>query len=303
MTPGILLALAGYIILAWPDVVVFALGPFGVLLMISRPESGRERWWLIMVAAWAGLWLIQPGGVATQVIRAGGVLVTGAFVVRVLWRPDRLMRNIAAALTAGAVGTVWWSWILGLSWEEIQFSLSRATWEAYRIMKQGMLAIDGASTSEEAARGIELALQFFPALTALAAIVGLLLGWSMYQRVATEPMGAPAGPFREFRGGDHLVWGLILPLGLLISPAGPVWDSWAVNVLLVFAVLYTARGAAVLMWFLQGSGPLVVVALTVAAVLLLPIAGSGLVLLGIADTWIDFRRRMAPSGRERGKLR
>ena len=283
--------------------VVFALGPLGALLLISRPDSGRERWWLFMIAAWAGLWLIQPGGVATQVIRAGGVLVTGAFVVRVLWRPDGLQRNITAAMIAGGIGTVWWAWILGLSWREIEFSLSRATWETYRAMKQGLLLLDGTDTPEEAARGIELAVRFFPALTTLAAILGLLLAWSLYQRVATNPVGKPAGRFREFRGSDHMVWGLIVPLGVLISPAVAAWDGWAANLLLVFAVLYGARGAAVLLSFLRRSSRLLVGILTVAGLLILPIAGSGLVLFGVADMWIDFRRRMVPSGRERGELR
>ena len=294
--------MAGYVILAWPDMVVFAMGPLGVLLMISRPASGRERWWLVMIAAWAGLWLLQPGGVATQVIRASGVLITGAFVVGVVWQPDKLMRNVAMAIFAGLTGTIMWSWMLGLSWGEIEFSLGRATWESYRIMKQSLLMIDSTASAEDAASGIRLAMMLFPALTVLAGILGLLLGWSLYQRMATNPVGRPAGRFREFRGGDHMVWGLIVPLGVVISPTGPSWDQWALNVLVVFAVLYGARGAAVLTWLLQRSSRFVVGILAVAGLLVLPIAGSGLVLLGVADTWIDVRRRMVPSGRERGEL-
>ena len=71
---------------AWPDVIVFALAPLGVLLLVSHPQSIRERLWLSAVIAWGILWLFQPGSVVTQVIRGAGVMVTGAFVVRVLWR-------------------------------------------------------------------------------------------------------------------------------------------------------------------------------------------------------------------------
>ena len=65
--------------------------------------------------------------------------------------------------------------------------------------------------------------------------------------------------------------------------------------MLVWAVLYAVRGLAV---FFAGSRrvPGVVMAtLTLIAMFLLPFVLGGLTLLGLADTWVDFRRRLPAS--------
>ncbi len=284
-------------LMAWPDVIVFSLGPIGALLLVSGLRTTRERLWLSAILAWTVLWLVQPGAVATQIIRGSGVMVTGAFVATVLWRPQRLGRNIGVAVTAGLVGTLWWTWLLGITWERIEFALTRATWAAYQTMARGMAVFNGPDAMQAAAAGIELAVSLFPGLTTLAAVAGLLVAWAVYQRVAVRPIGGPAAPFTSFRGSDHLLWGMVVPLAVLISPAGDALDLVAVNALLVFGTIYATRGAAILTWFMRSKSPLGSIGLglmAVAALFVLPIAGSGLLLLGIADTWIDIRRRPMP---------
>ena len=283
--------------MAWPDVIVFALGPIGVLLLVSGLRTTRERLWLSAILAWTVLWLVQPGGITTQIIRGGGIMVTGAFVAAVMWRPERLGRNVGIAVAAGLAGTLWWTWLLGVTWERIEFALTRATWAAYQTMAKSMTAFDGPGAAEDAAAGIELVVKLFPGLTVLAAGTGLLVAWAVYQRVALRPIGGPAAPFTGFRGSDHLLWGLVAPLAILIGPAGDALDRVAINVLLVFGIIYVARGAAILTWFMRSKSPLGSVALgllALAALFVLPIAGSGLLLLGIVDTWIDIRRRPMP---------
>ncbi len=291
--------------MAWPDVIVFALGPIGVLLLVSGLRTTRERLWLSDIVAWTVLWLVQPGGITTQIIRGGGIMVTGAFVAAVVWRPERLGRNVGVAVAAGLAGTLWWTWLLGVTWERIEFALTRATWAIYRTMAKSMTAFDGPSANEDAAAGIALVVKLFPGLTVLAAGTGLLVAWAVYQRVSHRPIGGPAPPFAGFRGSDHLLWGLVVPLAILISPAGDVLDLIAVNVLLVFGIIYVARGAAILTWFMRPKSLLGSVGLglvAVAALFVLPIAGSGLLLLGIVDTWIDIRRRPMPPPSTRGEL-
>ncbi|MEE8267525.1 MAG: DUF2232 domain-containing protein [Gemmatimonadales bacterium] len=292
-------------LMAWPDVIVFALGPIGVLLLVSGLRTTRERLWLSAIVAWTVLWLVQPGGITTQIIRGGGIMVTGAFVAAVLWRPERLGRNVGVAVAAGLAGTLWWTWLLGVTWERIEFALTRATWAVYQTMAKSMTAFDGPGAAEDAAAGIALVVKLFPGLTVLAAGTGLLVGWAVYQRVALRPIGGPAAPFTGFRGSDHLLWGLVVPLAILISPAGDALDLVAVNVLLVFGIIYVARGAAILTWFMRPKSPLGWVGwglVAVAALFVLPIAGSGLLLLGIVDTWIDIRRRPMPPPSTRGEL-
>ena len=292
-------------LLAWPDVIVFALGPIGVLLLVSGLRTTRERLWLSAIVAWTVLWLFQPAGVATQIIRGGGIMVTGAFVAAVLWRPERLGRNVAIAVATGLAGTLWWTWILGVTWERIEFALTRATWATYQTMARSMAAFDGPGAAEDAATGIALMVRLFPGLAVLAAGTGLLVAWAVYQRVALRPVGGPAAPFINFRGSDHLLWGLVVPLAILISPARDTLDLVAVNALLVFGVIYVIRGAAILTWFMRSKsrlGSLGLGLLAIAALFVLPIAGSGLLLLGIVDTWIDIRRRPMPPPSTRGEL-
>src|SRR6185437_4158871 len=69
---GQALALAGYLLFAPP---VFVFGPLAGLLLLSRPASVREWFWLLGGAAWSVVWLQQVGGLGAQVTRAGAVLL------------------------------------------------------------------------------------------------------------------------------------------------------------------------------------------------------------------------------------
>jgi hypothetical protein len=72
------------------------------------------------------------------------------------------------------------------------------------------------------------------------------------------------------------------------------------NLLLVWAVLYAVRGLAV---FTAGSGRVpgpVLATLTIISMFLFPFVAAGLTLLGLADTWLDFRRRLLPTSATRG---
>jgi hypothetical protein len=64
---------------------------------------------------------------------------------------------------------------------------------------------------------------------------------------------------------------------------------------MVLAALYAVRGLAV---FSVGSKRVpgaVIATLALIAMFLLPFVVGGLTLLGLADTWLDFRRRLTAS--------
>jgi hypothetical protein len=64
---------------------------------------------------------------------------------------------------------------------------------------------------------------------------------------------------------------------------------------MVWGFLYAVRGLAV---FSVGSRRVpghVIATLTLLAMFLLPFVFGGLTLLGLADTWLDFRRRLTAS--------
>jgi hypothetical protein len=80
-----------------------------------------------------------------------------------------------------------------------------------------------------------------------------------------------------------------------VLPLSPGWRALGGNLLLVWSALYAARGLAVFSAGSQRVPRTVIATLSVVAMFLLPFVLGGLTLLGLADTWLDFRRRLATS--------
>jgi hypothetical protein len=285
------LALAGYLLLAPP---VFVFGPLAGLLLVSRPGTVREWVWMLGGVIWSVLWLQQVGGLGAQVARASAVLLSGTFLALTLWRPsNRPGRALTATLAAGA-GLLIWLQQLGIGWSQLVTGVDHDL-SAYQTALGEQWRGAGASPElvQRATDAMHSAAQLFPGLLAIAGIAGLRLAWAWYHRLAARPLGAPPAPFRAFAFNDQLVWALVAALGLALVPVPEPWRLLGANLLLVLGTLYAARGLAV---FLAQSGrvagPLGGV-LTVIAMFLLPFVVGGLTLLGLADTWLDFRRRLS----------
>jgi hypothetical protein len=137
-----------------------------------------------------------------------------------------------------------------------------------------------------------------PAIIVLQTLAGLALAWHCHRQIAAQPLGEPLAPFREFRFGDHWVWSLVGALTVWLVPVLGGLKGAALNLGLVAATLYLLRGAAIVMAFAQAAGvssAVLVVGTTVAAVLAVPLLliVPGLWTLGVTDTWLAFRRRLA----------
>jgi hypothetical protein len=136
----------------------------------------------------------------------------------------------------------------------------------------------------------------FPALLLLSTLAALLLAWQWHARIARSPLGAPLGPFREFRFADQWVWALVLALIVWAVPKLAALKWAALNVGLVLGALYVLRGTAVVVavaaavgvpgWMLA-AGAAISGALVVPVFVLVP----GLWTLGVFDTWLAFRQR------------
>ena len=122
------------------------------------------------------------------------------------------------------------------------------------------------------------------------------MAWHWYRLLADPAEGPAPLPFREFRFSDHLIWLLVLGLlGVLAQMSGTLTAeaSWPGTLLVVMGILYAIRGMAVL-WPTSGPLPAPVLLLVVVGVLfLMKFVFPGLLGLGVADTWFDFRRRAA----------
>lgn len=293
--------MASYLILA-PPVLLF--GPLAGLLLLSRPSTLREWLWIGGAGIWCAVWLNQPGGLAAQFARAGAVLLTGTFVALTLWRPSsRFSRSLTATALAGAALVIW-MWHLGLEWGEIQRAVEHNLWTYNRefIARVGDVARSPGTEGmlDEMSSAVRTIGSIYPALMILGSIAGLRLAWIWHHRIARRPIGQPPARFTAFQFSDQLVWGWVLGLALCLLPLPGAWALAGENLLFVWAVLYAVRGLAV---FSAGSGRVpgpVLATLTIIAMFLLPFVAAGLTLLGLADTWLDFRRRLVPTSATRG---
>jgi len=263
------------------------------LLLLSRPGTVREWIWTLAAAAWSVLWLQQVGGLGAQVTRAGAVLLCGTFLALTLWRPSNGVGRALSATAGAFAGLVVWMRGLGIAWAQLASGVDRdlaayqtAVGEQWRTAGAPQDMIDQASAM------LHSASQLYPGLLAVAAIAGLRLAWAWYHRLAARPLGSPPAPFQSFGFNDQLVWGWVAALALALAPMPEPWRLLGANLLLVLGVLYAARGLAVVAAQSRGVAGPVRAVLTVVSLFLLPFVVGGLTLLGLADTWLDFRRRL-----------
>jgi hypothetical protein len=279
---------------------VLLLGPLAGLLLLTRPASAREWLWLVGTGTWTALWLNQGGGLAGQFARAGAVLLTGTFLALTVWRPSAQFSRALVATTLAGLALGVWMWHFNVGWGSVQRAVETDLW-TYNRELMARLSDAGASTPRTAGLLDEMSAMvrtvgaFFPALMALASLAGLRLAWSWYHRIASRPIGPAPAPFASFRFSDHLVWGWVVGLALCLFRLPPAWAAVGANLLLVWSALYAVRGLAVTSAGSRRVPGVVIATLTLIAMFLLPFVLAGLTLLGLADTWLDFRRRLEAS--------
>lgn len=134
-----------------------------------------------------------------------------------------------------------------------------------------------------------------PALLGLESLLALALGWAAYHRLSRVRIGPPLGALRDLKFNDQLVWGLVVGTTLLLLPTLADWRGLGANLVCFFGTLYALRGAGVLSWWIPDR--FAVVALLIL-MMLVPLLGPMLLLatvlavtfvLGLGDTWRDFR--------------
>lgn len=288
--------------------------PLAGLLAVTRPASTREWLWLTATGALSLLWVVGSGGIADQAVNAMAVLMTGAFIALSTADGRSTFTRAAWSVLLAAAAIVLWSLIWGIRWTDVELALTRQWWAFCRTLS---MAADFAEVSPSgrafidrmADAGRPIA-RLFPARLIVSGILGLVVAATWHQRITHRPLGRAVAQLSRFRFTDQLIWLVILGVAVLVTPQvgafqdladrSPVgamlfytvsyWTPVASNLLVVCGALYVARGAAVVRRMLR-PGPAIALAV-IATLFLLPFALAGLVALGVADTWIDFRRRI-----------
>lgn len=294
----------------WPRVVALVLflvstsalspfalvaGPF-ILLLMGMPV--RRRTALVAGAVVAVLLLMrEPSADGVWYLeRAWAVLAGGFFVALCRFRPGLRLthRALGAVVGAGAVA----GGILLLrpgAWSVVDWALrdrvTAGVTQALALVRsvQGSESISP-EVEQSIYRTVEVQADLFPALVGLTTLAALGLAWWGYSRLALGERGALA-PVREFRFEDQLVWVFIGGLLIMAATGGEGWTRVGSNTLVFMGALYALRGAAVFL-FLNGGLTLLGGILLAAGILFMaPILGSVAVLIGLGDTWLQFRAK------------
>jgi hypothetical protein len=145
----------------------------------------------------------------------------------------------------------------------------------------------------------EQAAPLFPSILALESLLVCAIAWTLYHRLSRARVGPQLSPLREFRFHDHLAWGLILGLTLMLLPSLSTIERVGQNLVLFFGMLYALRGLGVIDSFVRRSVVVISVLAVIAILSHRPYAALStfvfvlalFAILGVSDAWGDWRRR------------
>ncbi len=277
-----LLALASLLSLTAPLLVP---GLWGVAMLAARP------WYLAPLAAvvWLGVALALFSGTLVwplAFLALAGMTAGAVFLFR--------MRPALALLVVSLVLAPYLIWSVHQffeSWPELStqiMDMQRELLTGTADADQVELAL--AAREDQLEESMALVRKFLPAtlgleIMGLAAML-LVLVWleARILGLSLTPLGFP--PFGRWQLPFYLVWTLVGGLGLVLTrQAALVTAGW--NVVVLVATLLSLQGAAVQWEMTRRTMGLVprVIYLLIAGAVFLP-----LVVLGLADQWLDFRK-------------
>jgi hypothetical protein len=267
-----------------------------VLLLFSGPRSVLE-FVALSLAALGAVGLLTPEvEIGWALIKAGALgLAVGFAVLSIRGRLSVLTRS-AVALAVTVLALAGWCLYRGIAWTQIQNSFAGVMREAYRRLPE--LSADPATQQQirdliaPALASVGTIARVIPGMVALVAFIGLALAALWQHRIARAPIGTAPLPFRAFRFNDHLIWGAIFTLTLMLLPLSPDGRTVAANLLVIWAGLYAARGLAVITALLASAPALFKVLVVVLAIVVNPLALGGCLAIGLADTWLNIRGRL-----------
>ncbi len=274
--------------------------PLALLLAFAPLRSRSEALAAAILGGLSLVWLLRLGTLPDQVVRASVVIAGLVYAVGTRFTAATVTHRAlaAVALASVAVGNMLYG--LGSSWAELTWWVERAAARLARQQEFGMWMIcyggtsEGTQMPEVMGQTVRFIADYHPAILAVQLMAGMAVATAIYHRVAQQPRGTPLGSFREFRFNENLGWAAIVPLLVILSPVPAAARLAAANVLVVMGVLYAIRGIAVAASGLSRAGRnrSLSVALSVAiALMILPIALAGAILLGVVDSRMDLRRR------------
>ena len=241
---------------------------------------------IVMVGPYDGMWYLERGW---------ALLLGGCFVGLSIVRPkmkisDRALEAVFGALVLAAILMT----LMSGAWNIVDWVIS----DRVRATVAQVIALLLSWGSEGLAPALitalyqtaEVQILIFPALTALASMSALLLSWWLFIFFSGRSEEA-LGSVKNFRFNDHLIWMLVVGLFLLFTRWSEPLQRLGSNAVVFIGALCAVRGAAVIV-FITGGFSVLGYAMTLLGLFIVPpIVLGGAVLIGIADIYLDFRKR------------
>lgn len=238
---------------------------------------------MVFVGPYDGVWYLEHGW---------ALLLGGCFLGLSLAQPQ--VRLSDRALNAIFVSILLMAIFLALrsgAWSALEWSVS----DGIRIAVAQVITLAGADGLAPAVVAVlyktaEVQILIFPALTALGSFGALVLSWWLFLFVSGEGKET-LGSISNFRFNDHLIWILVVGLLLLLSRWSEPLHRLGTNAVVFIGALFAVRGVAVVV-FMTGGLSIFGYAIAISGLVIVPpiVIGSA-VLIGIADIYIDFRKR------------
>ena len=238
---------------------------------------------IVMAGPYDGMWYLERGW---------ALLLGGCFVGLSIVRPkmkisDRALEAVFGALVLVAILMT----LMSGAWNIVDWVIS----DRVRATVAQVIALGG---SEGLAPTLitalyqtaEVQILIFPALTALASMSALLLSWWLFIFFSGRSEEA-FGSVKDFRFNDHLIWMLVVGLFLLFTRWSEPLQRLGSNAVVFIGALCAVRGAAVIVFITGGFSVLGYAMTLFGLVIVPPIVLGGAVLIGIADIYLDFRKR------------
>lgn len=287
--------------------------PLAAYLAAQRP-SRRDLAWAAGLAL-AVVWLSAgPADSFDQLERAWLVLLTGSLaIVLSSGRARGFVPTALTAVTGAAAAAAILMPLVGVSWGELVWLAERHYGAQARLLIGQLSDLGSAGGAGGAATlagaledsilfGVRLVSGLFPGLVLLQSFAALALAWALYHRIARQPLGEPLGRLAGFRFNDHLIWGVAISLLVLVLPRLGWLNALGGNLLVFFSGLYVVRGCAVLVAVAAAGGfggPLAALLVAVVTLFLMPVAALAALALGLTDTLMDWRHRLARAVQKR----
>ena len=280
------------------DALSLVLLPLAIL-MVGLPAGRKPKWLLFGIAIWLLSALVGGGPLATM--SRGWALILGSTYLAVsLARPfwsvtSRALTAVGVSLAVGSVGILLMGQANQLD-ELIRSHFAEISTLTVADLQARMPASPWVAELQTATQRIAaLQADMFPALLAFQSLVALaLVSWWVRRLGRSDSEAFQLAPLRDFRFQDELIWILIGALILYLLPLVELADRIALNMILFMMVLYALRGVAVFVFLASGARSIATMVLGAVALLFLyPVAIMAALVMGVGDTWLDVRSRVA----------